>query len=375
MSTRVALVGVNGHGRWHLDNIARLAATGSVTLAAACDLAPVQADSGRILDALDAPLFTSYEKLLDATQPAVVVLVTPPATHLPLATQAMAAGADVLVEKPATVRLDELDTLIETAGRLGRLCQIGFQSSGSYAPERIAETFAAGTLGPLRQVYAAGAWSRPPAYFRRAPWAGRRFLNGAAVGDGALANPFAHALMNCLRIAGVTGEAVAGFETELYHANDIESDDTSSVRLRRDGLTVNLAVTLAADRLVEPYLVAAGEHGALRWQYTTDELWLDRDGTAIQDGTAIRVDLPPARDLLPDLLDARASGREPLCPPRHCRAFTALSERLLDGPEPAPIGASHLTGTDPVTVAGVTDLVVRAAAAGELFSEAGATWA
>jgi predicted dehydrogenase len=373
MSARVALVGVNGHGRWHLDNIARLAASGTVTLAAACDLAPVDAGSRGTLDALGAPLFTSYEQMLDAAAPAVVVLATPPATHLALAAQAMAAGADVLVEKPVTVRLCELDTLIDTAGRLGRLCQVGFQSSGSYAAERIAETFAGGTLGPLRRVYAAGAWSRPLAYFRRAPWAGRRFLDGAAVGDGALANPFAHALLNCLRIAGVTAEAVAGVETELYRANDIDSDDTSSLRLRGAGpaadVAVNLAVTLAADRLVEPYVVAAGERGALRWQYTTDELWADRDGTAV------RIDLPPARDLLTDLLDARAAGREPLCPPRHCRAFTALSERLLDGPEPAPIGAEHLAGPDPVAIPGVADLVVRAAATGELFSEAGAPWA
>jgi predicted dehydrogenase len=329
----------------------------------------VDADSRDLIDALGAPLFTSYEQMLDAAAPEVVVLATPPATHLPMAVAAMAAGADVLVEKPVTARLSELDTLIETAGRLGRQCQVGFQSSGSYALDRIADAVAGTALGPLRHVYAAGAWSRPPAYFRRAPWAGRRFLNGTPVGDGALANPFAHALMNCLRVAGVTEAAVAGFETELFHANDIESDDTSSVRLRQDGLTVNLAVTLCADRLVEPYLVAAGEHGALRWRYTSDELWLDRDGTAVP------IDLPPARDLLSDLLDARRTGRRPVCPPDRCRAFTAFTERLLDDPEPAAIRADLLAGTDPVTIPGVSEMVERTAATGRLFSEAGAAWA
>jgi predicted dehydrogenase len=369
VSTRVALVGVNGHGRWHLDNIARLASAGTVRLAAACDLAPVGADSRDLIDALGAPLFTSYQRMLDTAAPEVVVLVTPPATHLPLAAAAMAAGADVLVEKPVTVRLGELDTLIETAGRLGRRCQVGFQSSGSHVPDRIARAVDDGTLGPLRHVFAAGAWSRPLAYFHRAPWAGRRFLDGAAVGDGALANPFAHALMNCLRVAGVTVAEVAGTEAELFHANEIDSDDTSSVRLRGGAVTVNLAVTLCADRPVEPYLVAAGEHAALRWHYTRDELWLERDGGAT------RVDLPPARDLLGDLLDARATGHPPVCPPQSCRPFTALTERLLDGADPRAIRADLRTGTDPVVVPGVSEVVERAAAAGELFSEAGAAWA
>jgi predicted dehydrogenase len=369
MSVGVALVGVNGHGRWHLDNIARLAAAGTVRLVAACDLAPVDGASRDLIDSLGAPLFTSYEQMLDATAPEVVVLVTPPATHLPLAAAAMAADADVLVEKPVTVRLGELDTLIETAARLGRHCQVGFQSAGSHAAERIADAVASGTLGPLRHVFAAGAWSRPRAYFRRAPWAGRRFLNGAAVGDGALANPFAHALMNCLRVAGVTEPAVLDFETELFHANDIEADDTSSVRLRRADLTVNLAVTLCADRPVEPYVVAAGEHGTLlRWHYNSDELWLERGGVVEP------VDLPPARDLLTDLIDAREAGRPPVCPPLLCRPFTAFTERLLDGPAPAVIGADLLAGDDPVIIPGVSALVERAAAAGQLFSESGAAW-
>jgi hypothetical protein len=166
----------------------------------------------------------------------------------------------------------------------------------------------------------------------------------------------------------VAGAEVADFEVELFHANDIEADDTSSVRLRRDGLTVNLAVTLCADRQVAPYVVAAGEHGALRWHYTRDELWLERDGTATP------VDLPPARDLLSDLLDARGAGRDPVCPPRLCRPFTAFTERLLDGPAPAAIPARFHDAGDPIAIAGVSSLVERAAAGGALLSEAGAAW-
>jgi len=362
VSTRVAVVGVNGHGGWHLTNIARLVARGQARLVAACDLAPVSASIQNSISALGATLYTSYERMLQETTPQIVILVTPPATHLPLANLAMAAGADVLVEKPATVRVADLDALIANAARLDRRIQIGFQSIGSYALDVIASLIADGTVGPLRHVYAAGAWTRPTAYFQRGAWAGRRFVDGVAVGDGAVANPFGHALMNCLQIAGVT--EVAALSAELFCANDISSDDTSSLRTMFGGVTVNLAVTLCADRIVDPYVVAVGSRGSVRWDYTTDELRLDGK----------RVDLPGARDLLTDLIDARRLDRAPLCPPERCRTFTTITESLLDGPAPTRI-PSHFAGGDPVRVPGIATLIERSASDGQLFSESGAPWA
>jgi predicted dehydrogenase len=370
MTARVALVGLNGHGRWHLDNVTRLAATGLVTLVAGCDVAQIPTDTRDAVSALGASLFTSYDEMLDAASPDIVVLVTPPASHRAMTTAAMASGADVLLEKPATVRRNDLEAIVDTGASLGRRCQIGFQSCGSYAIDRIAACVENGELGTVRQVFAAGAWSRPIAYFHRSAWAGRRSLNGTAVGDGAIANPFAHALMNCLQIAGaLEGSAATSIEAELFHANTIESDDTSSLRLRVGDLHVNVAVTLCADTIVEPYVVVVGHYGRLRWHYTTDELWFDRAGGSR------RVDLPARRDLLVDLVNSRSNGHRPICPPERCREFTTVTEHLLDTAVPAAVGAEHVVLDDPVTIRDVSATVIRAAENDQLFSEAGAPWA
>ena len=47
-------------------------------------------------------------------------IVTPPTTHAQLAIDAMEKGANVLVEKPMAMRVDECDRMIATAERHGR---------------------------------------------------------------------------------------------------------------------------------------------------------------------------------------------------------------------------------------------------------------
>jgi hypothetical protein len=189
------------------------------------------------------------------------------------------------------------------------------------------------------------------------------------VGDGAVANPFAHALMNCLDIAGAIEIEPECIEAELFHANDIESDDTSSVRVRCGDVVVNLAVTLCADSIVEPYVVVVGERATARWDYPSDDLLLDRNGVSEV------VSLPPRRDLLVDLIEARRTGRRPVCPPERCRAFMSVAEHLLNGPAPTPIAPEQITSVDPVRVRGVSQTVTRTSARGLLFSEAHAGWA
>ena len=66
--------------------------------------------------------------------------------------------------------------------------------------------------------------------------------------DGVLTNPFAHAVATALRVDGSNlVEDVLSVEADLFRANDISSDDTSTVRVRtRRGTTMLLAATLCS---------------------------------------------------------------------------------------------------------------------------------
>ncbi|MFR9778061.1 hypothetical protein ACL02O_18660 [Micromonospora sp. MS34] len=152
---RLALVGANGHGRWHRRAIAPLHAAGRLRL------------------------------------------------H---------AGADVLLEKPPVLDLAEHRALAAASAATGRVVQVGFQALGSAALTELTGALAAGRLGPVTGIATVAAWGRPDAYYARAPWVGRRRLDGRPALDGALGR----------------------VEVERYRVRAIEIDDTAVLRPGRE---------------------------------------------------------------------------------------------------------------------------------------------
>jgi predicted dehydrogenase len=137
---------------------------------------------------------------------------------------------------------------------------VGFQSLGSAALAAVAEVVAAGRIGEVSHIGVAGTWVRATSYFRRAPWAGKRMLDGRPVVDGVTTNPLAHATATALRLAGARlVDDVIGIDLELYRANDIEADDTSSLVLRSTtGPTIAAALTLCAPVNTDPWVAVYG---------------------------------------------------------------------------------------------------------------------
>lgn len=371
---RVVLVGAHGHGRWHLQNLRRLAAAGDVRLVGICDPRPLD-DELRAL-AGDVPVAASLDELLAATSPDVTIICTPIHTHTDLALTAARAGSAVLLEKPPTPTLAEFDRLVEGIESTGAACQIGFQSLGSAAIGRVRSLVEGGAIGTVRGIGGACAWVRDASYYGRASWAGRRSVDGVPVVDGALTNPFAHAVATALALAGATDAgSLESVEVELYRANPIEADDTSCLRIRTaDGVVVTIAATLAAEHPRDPVLVVHGSTGRITLSYKTGEVRLQADGveeTTTHDST----------DLLEDLLaHLRDRTRPLLVPPAATRSFMEVVEAVRCAPDPVEIPAGHRQAEGEGTTAhqvvpGIDALVDRAAEELRLFSELGAPWA
>jgi predicted dehydrogenase len=367
---RVALIGANGHGLWHRRHIARLHDSAALSLVALCDVAPIAA-------ADDAPippgavLFSDHRELLRTVEPEVVVVCTPPHTHLAIASDAARAGADVLLEKPPVTSLAEHAALSTVFADTGRAAQIGFQALGSAALSRLLSAIRGGDLGEVTEIAAYGSWQRPDSYYARAPWAGRREVNGHPVLDGALANPFAHALMQSLAIAG-TDVNPSLVEVETYRTRPIEVDDTSCLRVTLpSGSRVLVAVTLCGEDFLPGEIIVRGTLGEARLEYPTDRLTLP--------GDAAPVEVPGRVSLLENLLAHRVdpAGVPLLVPPARTVSFTAVLEAIRSAPSPTLIGEPHVTasGTDRVlTVNGINDVIVRAAESLSLFSELNVPW-
>ncbi|MEU6608034.1 Gfo/Idh/MocA family oxidoreductase [Streptomyces shenzhenensis] len=368
----VVLAGARGHGRRHLDTIHGLQRRGLARLVGICELAPLAPHE--IPDGLGAPLQSAdLGALLDATGARIAVICTPIPTHTDLALAAAERGVHLLLEKPPAPSYAEFRRLCDGIAAAGVACQIGFQSLGSLALPAIRKLIAEGAVGEVAGVGAAGAWARDEAYFRRVPWAGKRRLNGVDVVDGVLTNPLAHAVATALAVLGTTrADDVTGIETELLRANDIESDDTSCVRVRTPRGPVTVAATLCAERPGEPYVMVHGDRGRITFWYKQDRVLLQRADHGPEETEYGRT------GLLENLLAHLTTGEEPLVPPAATGAFMRVVEAVRQAPDPVALPAGtwrFLPAENRRAVRGVDGLVAACADTLALYSELGAPWA
>ncbi|GIF66782.1 oxidoreductase [Asanoa ishikariensis] len=358
--TRVALVGANGHGRWHRR---RLAHRHDITFVGIAEPNPVDPDPPV---PPGTPVFPNHRDLLAATRPDVVVICTPPGTHLPIALDALAAGCDLLLEKPPLLSLADHDLLSAALAESGRSCQVGFQALGSAALDELRAAIAAGALGTVTGIAAVASWQRDDAYYARSPWVGRRGV------DGALTNPLAHAVMQALAVAPATPGLL---EVERYRTRPIESDDTAVMRLTvQGGPIVVVAVTLAGEEFIAGELTVTGTRGSATLEYPTDRLRLP--------GDAGPREVPGRVDLLDNLLAHRAdrSGVRLRAALSATAGFTAVVEALGAAPLPTALGDDLVAdiGTGPGrirSIRGINAVLRRAAEGLALPSELGVPWA
>lgn len=106
-----AVVGTGYIARQHIAGLHR---SRHAELAAVCDISPVMAEATAERYGV-ARWYTDYAKLLEEVRPRVVHVTTPVHTHFNLASQALAAGAHVLVEKPITDDAAQLEKLLALA--------------------------------------------------------------------------------------------------------------------------------------------------------------------------------------------------------------------------------------------------------------------
>jgi len=368
---RVGIAGIHGHGASHVAAALGLARTGRIVLAAVADHRPPEAS----IDG--AVVYADALEMIDRASLDVVVLSTPMHTHLPLALAALQAGAHVLLEKPPTPTLADFERLIAASDSSGRAVQVGFQSLGSSAIPAVRDLIGAGVVGEPLGYGALGTWSRTEQYWRRAAWAGRRTLDGVPVVDGAVTNPLAHAVATSLAVAGATTTTdVAGVRLDLYRANDIEADDTSSLVVDlADGSRVAGALSLTAGARSEPCVVVRGSEARLVLWYTLDVVQVFRSGSAVPATTS-----HARTGLLENLVDHVQHGEPLLVPATATGAFMRVLEAVRTG-EPAHQIDAHLV--DRVTDAEGDRRVVRDLEAwservvleGRTFRELGAPWA
>ncbi|GAA3751366.1 Gfo/Idh/MocA family oxidoreductase [Plantactinospora mayteni] len=166
---RVAVVGTGNIARLHAEALRQLGE--EVRLVGAVDT-----DPGRLsafCDRHDVPArHSDLASLLEKERPELVHVCTPPGSHHELALGCLRAGANVLVEKPPTLNLGQLDELAEAEQRYGATLSTVFQHRFGTGALRLRALLDAGVLGRPMMAVCHTTWFRPQSYFD-VEWRGR----------------------------------------------------------------------------------------------------------------------------------------------------------------------------------------------------------
>lgn len=240
-----AVVGCGDVSSVHFDAIGTL---DGIELVAVCDT-----DAAVLAAAVEShgvPGYESVTSMLAEITPDVVHVCTPHHQHVDAAIECLAAGVNVVLEKPVAHTTAEAERLIVASeagsAKLG-VCFQNRYNAPVQAMRRILET---GELGAVLGAVSTVVWTRIPAYYTAKPWRGR----WDQAGGGLLINQAIHTLDLLQWLLGdvvkVSGHAASRFYSEVSEVEDSaeivldHEGGTRSIFFGTIGSVVNHPVTL-----------------------------------------------------------------------------------------------------------------------------------
>ncbi len=257
-----------------------------------------------------------HKRLLAEVHPDVAVVMTPHPFHASIAIDCLAAGSNVLVEKPMAVQVAEADAMLAASTEHQRLLGVIFQQR--FRPQvRAARTLIqSGQLGRIQHIDMTAVWTRTARYYRSASWRG----TWSGEGGGVLMNQAPHQLDMLCHLVGLPARVFA-WTRRLLHS--IETEDTVQAALEwPDGALGSLHISTAeADRA--EYLKIVGTRGQLELEEGKITLRkLDADLVDFIATSPKAMDAPKMLDLEVELEPGKGD---------HAAVYQAFNAALLQG--------------------------------------------
>lgn len=234
---RFALAGAGVIGTHHGLVISELA--DRIELAAVVD---VRIDRARRLAGdRGGTAFASLTEALAAVDVDVVVVCTPTGRHAAVATEALAAGKHVIIEKPAEITVARTDRLIAAQRRAGTVVTVISQHRFDPSTEVVLAAIRRGELGRLTSGSASVDWWRAQSYYDSGDWRGTWDLDGG----GALMNQGIHTVDLLVAALGRPAQVFAYTGTLAHERIETEDVAVAVVRFVSGALGVLHATTAA----------------------------------------------------------------------------------------------------------------------------------
>lgn len=157
---KVAIIGCGAIFNRHADSIN---SSDEFELVAVCDTQKEIADSKARKQKCES--YYTLEDCIEKSSANFYVLATPNSLHYPQAKKCIQAGKDILVEKPVTLSIDEVDEIIDLANKSGVEAYGVLQVRLNNSVRAIKHCLEKDLLGKIRGVSLIQRWQRPVEYF------------------------------------------------------------------------------------------------------------------------------------------------------------------------------------------------------------------
>lgn len=312
---RYALIGCGRISPNHIE----AARNNELEFAAMCDVIPGAMEEKSDWFGLDSVRkYTDYKELLAAEKPELAAICTESGRHAEIALDCIAAGCNVIIEKPIALSIADADAMIAAGRNKGVVVCANHQNRFNKSVQYIRKALEEGRFGRLSHGAAHVRWNRGESYYKQAPWRGTWAQDG-----GCLMNQCIHNIDLLRWMMGDEVEEVMAYTDQLGHPY-LEAEDLglALVKFRNGSYGLIEGTTNVYPNNLEETLYIFGENGTVKAGGASDniiQVWNFADG---KDDPQMVMDTysenPPNvygfghTPLYADVIAAIKEGRKPL---------------------------------------------------------------
>lgn len=250
-----------GCGRISPNHIAAAKAN-ELDIVAICDVNPANMRDKKIKFELGDSVaqYVDYKEMLAKEKPELVAIATESGKHAQIAIDCIEAGANLIIEKPIALSLEDADRIIESAEAKGVKVCACHQNRFNKSIQKIRDAVEKNRFGRMFYGTAHIRWCRDYEYYHRAPWRGTWEQDGGAVMNQCIHN------IDLLRwMMGDEITEVVGMTDRLNH-DYIEAEDLgiALVKFANGAYGIIEGTTDIYPKNLEETLYLFGEKGTVK---------------------------------------------------------------------------------------------------------------